>query len=75
MATISSSMPVSVPTQSSVNQNNGNFEKALEGDNAMKGGGRGGISGEFADQGDVFEQAKQTGGATGVVLNPDDLFA
>ena len=67
-----SSKPVSVPTQPSVNQNNGNFEKAIEG---SQGGGRGGISGEVAEAGDRFEQAKQTGSSsTGVVLNPDDLL-
>jgi hypothetical protein len=69
---VSNNKPVSLPTQSSVNQNNGNFEKAVEG---SKGGGKGGMTGEFADGSDKFEQAKQTGGATGVVLNQDDLFA
>jgi hypothetical protein len=72
-----SSKPVSVPTQPSVNQNNGNFEKALEGDTKAggQGGSRGGISGEVVESGDRFEQAKQTGSSsTGVVLNPDDLL-
>ena len=51
---------------------NGHLENATSGTKGPQDGGRGGMTGEFGGD-SAFELPKE--GQSGVVLNPDDLFA
>ncbi|HEY8209356.1 MAG TPA: hypothetical protein VIG99_17830 [Myxococcaceae bacterium] len=69
--------PAAAPQAAAASSANGNFEKALEGDQVLgggKGGGRvGGIGDPTRANGDSFEDVAQKSGGT--ILNVDDLLA